>query len=98
MPGFFISSTGRVRDDRRRRGSVGLLRENAGVDEAFIGSEALRDGVVANKPNCANGSALYPDVYLPMGATPTPAQRTAAAWLWTRRQGVIAGSAASAMH
>jgi len=57
VPGFFISSTGRVRDDRRRRGSVGLLRENAGVDEAFIGSEALRDGVVANKPNCANGSA-----------------------------------------
>jgi len=44
-------------DDRRRHGSVGLLRENAGVDEAFIGSEALRDGVVANKPNCANGSA-----------------------------------------
>ena len=69
------------------------------MDDAFIGSEALRDGVVANKYQLRKRfRALYPDVYLPMGATPTLAQRTAAAWLWTRRQGVIAGSAASAMH
>jgi hypothetical protein len=43
-------------------------------------------------------SALFPDVYLLNGVSATLAQRTAAAWLWTRRQGVVAGLAASAMH
>lgn len=69
------------------------------MDEPFIGSEALRDGVVANKHQLRTRfRALYPDVYLPGGATPTLAQRTAAAWLWSSRQGVIAGLAASALH
>jgi hypothetical protein len=69
------------------------------MDEPFIGSEALRDGTVANKHQLRTAfCALYPDVDLPVGVSPTLAQRTAAAWLWTRRRGVIAGLAASAMH
>lgn len=65
----------------------------------FIGSEALRDGVVANKHQLRTRyRALFPDVYLPIGSSPSLAQRTAGAWLWTRRRGVVAGLTASALH
>ncbi|MGH3677539.1 MAG: hypothetical protein ACRDU5_17735 [Mycobacterium sp.] len=69
------------------------------MDAPFIGSEALRDGVVANKHQLRTRfRSLYPDVYLPDGVVPTLSQRTTAAWLWTRRRGVVAGLAASALH
>jgi hypothetical protein len=69
------------------------------MDGPFIGSEALRDGIVANKHQLRTRfRSLYPDVYLPKGVSPTLAQRTTAAWLWTRRRGVVAGLAASALH
>ncbi len=65
----------------------------------FIGSEALRDGVVVNKHQLRTRfRALYPDVYLARGIEPTLLQRTTAAWLWSRRRGVVAGLAASALH
>jgi len=69
------------------------------MDKPFIGSEALREGTVANKHQLRTRfRALYPDVYLAGDAPPTLAQRTRGAWLWTRRQGVIAGEAAAVMH
>ena len=69
------------------------------MDEPFIGSEAIRDGVVANKHQLRTRfRSLYPDVYLPTHVEPTLLQRTTAAWLWTRRRGVIAGLTASAMQ
>jgi very-short-patch-repair endonuclease len=69
------------------------------MDEPFIGSEALREGVVANKHQLRTRfTPLYPGVYLPADITPTLAQRTTAAWLWSGRRGVIAGLAAAAMH
>jgi hypothetical protein len=69
------------------------------MDKPFIGTESLRDGTVANKHQLRTRfRALHPDVYLPQGVSPTLAQRTEAAWLWTRRQGVVAGLAAAAMH
>jgi hypothetical protein len=69
------------------------------MDGPFIGSEALRQGVVANKHQLRTRfRRLYPDVYLDHSVTPTLKQRTMAAWLWTRRGGVVAGLAAAAMH
>lgn len=69
------------------------------MERPFIGSEALRDGAVANKHQLRTRfRALYPDVYLARDAPPTLAQRTVGAWLWTRRRGVVAGRAAAAMH
>jgi len=69
------------------------------MDKPFIGSEALREGTVDNKHQLRTRfRALYPDVYLAGDAPPTLAQRTRGAWLWTRRQGVIAGEAAAVMH
>jgi very-short-patch-repair endonuclease len=83
----------------RRGGEVGSSGDRLGVDGPFIGSEALVDGAVANKHQLRTRfRAIYPDVYLPRGVTPTLAQRTTAAWLWSHRRGVVAGLAASAMH
>jgi len=69
------------------------------VDVPFIGSEALRDGRVVNKHQLRTRfQRLYPDVYLSHGVAPNLWQRTAGAWLWSRRSGVIAGLAAAALH
>ncbi len=69
------------------------------MDKPFIGSEALREGTVANKHQLRTRfRVLYPDVYLAGDAPPTLAQRTIGAWLWTRRQGVVAGAAAAALY
>jgi hypothetical protein len=43
-------------------------------------------------------SAIYPDVYLPRDGAPTAVDRAHAAWLWSRRRGVIAGRSAAALH
>lgn len=42
--------------------------------------------------------ALYPDVYLPADAEVSAAVRAKAAWLWSARQGVVAGRSAAALH
>jgi len=79
--------------------SVGRVFFGTGVDTPFLGSEALRAGVVANKYRLRTGyQPLFPDVYLADGVAPTLAQRTMGAWLWTRRRGVVAGLAAAAWY
>lgn len=42
--------------------------------------------------------AIHPDVYVPANAELTAVLRARAAWLWSRRRGVIAGRSASAVH
>ncbi|MCT7657275.1 endonuclease domain-containing protein [Mycobacterium deserti] len=69
------------------------------MEMPFLGSEALCEGLVANKHQLRTRfQALHPDVYLAAGRAPDLRQRTAAAWLWSRRRGVVAGLAASAVH
>ena len=41
---------------------------------------------------------VYPDVYVPAGAELTAVARAKAAWLWTRREGIVAGQSAAALH
>lgn len=68
-------------------------------DRPFLGSEALRDGRIANKHRLRTRYvALFPDVYLPIGVRPDLWRRTQAAWLWSHRRGVISGRAAAALH
>jgi hypothetical protein len=43
-------------------------------------------------------SRHYPDIYLARYATPSLRTRSEAAWLWSRRRGVLAGLAAAALH
>jgi hypothetical protein len=41
--------------------------------------------------------AIYPGVYIPAGVDPTASQRARSAWLWSRRQAVVAGQSAAAL-
>ena len=42
--------------------------------------------------------AIHPDVYFPRDEDLTAVTRARAAWLWSRRRGVVAGHSASALH
>ncbi len=64
----------------------------------FVGSEALAAGAMNRHRLRTRYRAVFPDVYVSHGATPTLGLRTCAAWLWSGRRGVIAGAAAAALH
>lgn len=66
--------------------------------ELFIGSEALAAGVVTKYDLRARHQRVLPDVYALTGQPLSLRDRTVAAWLWSRREGVISGAAAAALH
>ncbi len=66
--------------------------------DVFIGSEAVTAGRVTKYDLRARYRRILPDVYGPLGSPPTLFERTVATWLWSDRQGVITGLAASALH
>jgi very-short-patch-repair endonuclease len=68
------------------------------LDGPFIGSEALRAGLVRKHQLRANFRPVFPNVYMPKDATLTLPDRARAAWLWSHRQGVIAGLTAAGLH
>ena len=68
------------------------------MDDAFRGSEALRQGKLTPYQLRAGFRAIYPDIYLARFATPSLRLRSEAAWLWSGRRGVLAGLAAAALH
>lgn len=73
-------------------------RHTARVEEAFIGSEAIKSGALTRHQLRSRYVALHPDVYVPPDTNLTAATRARAAWLWSRRRGVVAGHSASALH
>lgn len=68
------------------------------MGEPFLGSEAIAGGQLTRHALRSKYVAIYPDVYIPAGTEVTGVQRARAAWLWSRRRGVIAGHSASALH
>jgi very-short-patch-repair endonuclease len=64
----------------------------------FIGSEAITNGLLKKHQLRAAFRAEFPDVYVPKDAVLTLRQRAVAGWLWSHREGVIAGRTASALH
>lgn len=68
------------------------------MDDAFRGSEALRQGELTRYQLLTGFRAIYPDTYLARYAMPSLRIRSEAAWLWSRRRGVLAGLAAAALH
>ncbi len=66
--------------------------------ELFIGSEAVASGRVTPYALRSQFVAIHRDVYIRPGTEITSAVRAEAAWLWSRRRGVIAGRSASALH
>lgn len=64
----------------------------------FIGSEALSAGDVTWHELGRYYTALMPNVYLDKHLTPSLRHRIIASWLWSHRDAVIGGLAASALH
>jgi hypothetical protein len=68
------------------------------MGDPFIGSEALRSNRLTPYALRSRFVAMHPDVYIPTDAEVTAISRAEAAWLWSRRQGVVAGQSAAALH
>jgi hypothetical protein len=68
------------------------------VGEAFIGSEAVATGRLTPYQLRSRFVTVYPDVYVPRRADMSAVNRAKAAWLWSRRRGVVAGVSAAALH
>jgi hypothetical protein len=66
--------------------------------EPFLGSDVLARGLLSRHQLRTQYRAVLPNVYLPRQIQPSLEQRIAAAWLWSGRQGTIAGTAAAALH
>jgi hypothetical protein len=64
----------------------------------FVGSDALAHGRLTRACLRWNFRPIFPDVYMTKQVAPSLRQRTEGAWLWSGRNGVIAGRAAAAMH
>ena len=67
------------------------------VERVFVGSEALARGVLTRHELRTFYRRVLPDVYAPKRSVLTLEDRTVAAWLWSGREGVVKGLAASAM-
>ncbi len=64
----------------------------------FIAAEALEAGTLTFRELRRFHEAAYPGVWAPRGVELSPVRRARAAWLWSRRRGVVAGLSASALH
>lgn len=63
----------------------------------FVGAEALAARAMPERAMRQGCEQLYPGVFVPRGITPSARQRAEAAWLWSKRRGVVAGQSAAAM-
>lgn len=64
----------------------------------FIGSEALTRGALNRHQLRTRHRAVCPNVYVPKHVQLSLEERITAAWLWARREAIIAGLAAAALH
>ena len=63
----------------------------------FIGAEALASRAIPERAMRKQYQPLYPGVYIPRDIEPSARARAEAAWLWSKRRGVVAGLSAAAM-
>lgn len=63
----------------------------------FVGAEKLLAKGLPERAMRNHYEQLYPGVYVPRGIEPSATQRAEAAWLWSKRRGVVAGQSAAAM-
>ncbi|MGJ6122644.1 type IV toxin-antitoxin system AbiEi family antitoxin [Mycolicibacterium sp. Y3] len=66
--------------------------------EPFLGSEAVAAGTLKKHQLRSGFRSVLPNVYVSRDLTLTTALRAKAAWLWSHRQGVVAGRTAAALH
>ncbi|MGH3678133.1 MAG: hypothetical protein ACRDU5_20840 [Mycobacterium sp.] len=67
------------------------------IDWPFRADEALESAALTFRELRRFHAGIYPGVWAPRGVELTAKDRARAAWLWSRRVGVIAGQSASAM-
>ena len=67
-------------------------------ERPFVGSEVLASGALSRYELRRHYRRIMPNVYLDRRLEPSLRQRTVAAWLWSGREAVVAGLAASAIH
>src|SRR3954467_4648615 len=67
------------------------------IEWPFRASEALDAGALTFRELRRFHFAMYPGVWAPRGVDPALAECARAAWLWSGRDGVVAGLSASAM-
>lgn len=77
---------------------VGLAFQHHGMRGVFIGSEMLKRGALTRSQLRWNYRPIFPDVYVPKSGALPLRRRTVGAYLWSGRNGVIAGRAAAALH
>ncbi len=63
----------------------------------FRGSEAVESGALSARTLDRFYVTVYPGVYAPRHVELTATQRARAAWLWSRRTGIVAGLSAAAL-
>ena len=68
------------------------------MNELFVGCEAPTAGIVSRYELSRYYRMIMPNVYVDKRTVLSLQQRCTAAWLWSGRDGVIAGAAASALH
>jgi hypothetical protein len=68
------------------------------MSEVFVGTEMLARGGLTRGQLRWNYRTIFPDVYAPKATPPSLWRNTVGAWLWSGRNGVIAGRAAAALH
>jgi hypothetical protein len=66
--------------------------------EPFLGSEAIASGALTRSQLSSGYVRLFRDVYVDRDIEVTAALRAKAGWLWAKRQGVVAGISAAALH
>ena len=67
------------------------------MTELFLASEALAAKAMPERAMRSLYQPVHPGVYSPGGIELTAIQRAQAAWLWSRRKGVVAGNSAAAL-
>jgi hypothetical protein len=67
------------------------------MEEPFVGTEAVASGALTPYQLRSRYKPIMPGIHLARDAEVTPRVRGKAAWLWSRRQGVLAGRSAAAM-
>ncbi|AQA02789.1 hypothetical protein BVC93_10490 [Mycobacterium sp. MS1601] len=68
------------------------------MDDVFIGSRAVHEGLLTPYELRSGFVSLYPGIYMANFAMPSLRMRTVGAWKWSRERGVIAGLAAAALR
>lgn len=66
--------------------------------DPIVDSEEIAAGRLTRAALRWNYTAVLPNIYLPRGTEQTPLTRTAAAFLWSGRKGILAGRAAAYIY